>query len=60
MLARERMDEILATHKPLPLTAGEEKDLERILCEARDYYRKRGEISDEEWSQYMSAQEATD
>jgi len=57
MLAQERMGEILATHKPLPLTPGEEEALESILREARDYYRKRGEISDNEWAQYMNALE---
>jgi len=40
--ARERMEEILSTHKVLPLTASQEEDIERILEEARKYYREKG------------------
>lgn len=40
--AKERMEEILATHKPEPLTAKQEEDVERILEEARQYYRGKG------------------
>ena len=40
--AKERMEEILATHKPEPLTPKQEEDVERILEEARQYYRGRG------------------
>lgn len=50
--ARERMEEILATHKPLPLTPSQEENIERILKEAREYYRKKGLISNEEWAVY--------
>jgi trimethylamine--corrinoid protein Co-methyltransferase len=51
--ARERMDEILATHKvDPPLTASEEQAIEDILKEAREFYRKQGKISDEEWEAY--------
>ena len=49
------MDEILATHKPTPLTASQEEDVQRILKEAREYYRKKGMISDEEWTVYMKS-----
>jgi len=42
--ARAKMDEILATHKPDPLTPKQEEDVERILEEAREYYRKKGEM----------------
>jgi trimethylamine--corrinoid protein Co-methyltransferase len=52
-LARERMDKILATHQPAPLTAGQEQAIEDILQEARQFYRDRGTISDDEWSIYM-------
>ena len=52
-LAKERMEEILGTHKPKPLTETEEAALEGILKEAREYYRKKGLISDEEWTGYM-------
>jgi len=39
--AKAKMDEILATHKPDPLTPKQEEDVERILEEAREYYRKK-------------------
>ena len=41
-LAKERMEEILATHKPDPLTDQQEKDVENILKEATEYYKKKG------------------
>jgi trimethylamine--corrinoid protein Co-methyltransferase len=51
--ARERMEEILATHDVLiPLPPGQEKDVKKILNEARKYYREKGLISDEEWEVY--------
>lgn len=40
--AQERIEEILATHKPNPLTSKQEEDVERILEEARQYYTKKG------------------
>jgi trimethylamine--corrinoid protein Co-methyltransferase len=52
-LAKARMEEILATHKPMPLTPAQENDVADILAEAREYYRDRGLISDEEWLDYM-------
>jgi trimethylamine--corrinoid protein Co-methyltransferase len=52
-LAKERMDQILATHKPTPLTADQEQSIEGILQEARQFYRDKNLISDEEWSIYM-------
>jgi trimethylamine--corrinoid protein Co-methyltransferase len=52
-LAQDRMEEILATHKPTPLTPHQEQAIEDILTEARQFYRDRGTISDEEWSTYM-------
>ena len=39
--AKERMEEILATHKPKPLTPSQEEEIERILEEARAYYKKK-------------------
>lgn len=54
-LAQERMEEILATHKPKPLATDQEQAVEDILKEARDYYTKKGLISDEEWADYMKA-----
>jgi trimethylamine--corrinoid protein Co-methyltransferase len=48
------MEEILASHKvSIPLTAVQEADIGRILKEARQYYRGRGMISDEEWAVYQ-------
>ena len=55
--AQERMQEILANHTPEPLSPEQERAIEDILNEARDYYRQRGMISDEEWSVYMQALE---
>jgi trimethylamine--corrinoid protein Co-methyltransferase len=40
--AKERVEQILATHESEPLLPGQEQDLERILEEARVYYRRRG------------------
>jgi trimethylamine--corrinoid protein Co-methyltransferase len=51
--AKERMEEIIETYKPEPLSDSEEEAIEDILEEARKYYRKRGEISDKEWDAYM-------
>lgn len=42
--AKERMTEILASHEPLPLSAEQEADIQRILEDARAFYRKRGEL----------------
>jgi len=54
--AKERMEEILATHKvSMPLTTGQEEDIERILNEARKYYRAKELISDAEWEVYMDS-----
>jgi trimethylamine--corrinoid protein Co-methyltransferase len=40
--AKEIMEEIIATHRPDPLTENQEKDIEMILEDARKYYRKKG------------------
>ena len=40
--ASERMEKILATHKPHPITAEQDKDIDRILEDARQHYRKKG------------------
>ena len=51
--AKERMDEILATHKvSTPLTPSQEEDIGRILNEARKWYKEKGMISNEEWKVY--------
>jgi len=59
-LAKERVEEILATHKPKPLTAREEQIVEDVLKQAREYYKKEGLISDEEWTVYMKTLESAD
>jgi len=53
--ARERMEEILVTHKPTPLTARQEEDVEKILEEARKYYKERELISEEEMATYRES-----
>ena len=40
--ASEQMEKILATHKPHPITAEQDKDIERILEDARQHYRRKG------------------
>jgi trimethylamine:corrinoid methyltransferase-like protein len=52
-LAKERVAEILETHKPIPLTSEQEVAVEDIMKEARNYYKEKGLISDEEWPEYM-------
>jgi len=51
--AKERVEEILATHEPMPLEPAQEQALEDILAEAREFYRGDGTISDADWSEYM-------
>jgi len=44
-LARERMEDLLASHQvSRPLTASQSQEIERILEEARRFYRKRGKL----------------
>jgi trimethylamine--corrinoid protein Co-methyltransferase len=57
-LAKERMEDILATHQPEPLTNEQERAVERMLGDARDHYRAEGMISDEQWATYMETLEA--
>ncbi len=51
--ARDKVAEILSTHTPSPLTDSQEDALEDVLKQARDFYRKRGVISDAEWETYL-------
>ena len=51
--AREKVEEILETHQPIPLTVSEAQAIEDSLKDARTHYRKQGVITDEEWSLYM-------
>ena len=51
--AKDKVQDILATHQPKPLTDSEEEAIEDILTEARSHYRGKGVISDADWSTYM-------
>jgi trimethylamine--corrinoid protein Co-methyltransferase len=51
--ARDRVAEILASHRPMPLTESQEKGIEAALAEARTRYRT--EVPEDEWSRYMEA-----
>lgn len=42
--AKERYEEIIATYKPLALTQEQDKEIDRILKEATEYYKKKGLI----------------
>jgi len=57
--AKERMEEILTTHKATPLTPGQEEDVERILDEARSYYRKKELISEGEMATYRESMKSS-
>ena len=39
--AKKRMEEILSSHKVLPITDSQEKDIEKILEDARKYYKSK-------------------
>jgi trimethylamine--corrinoid protein Co-methyltransferase len=41
-LARERMEQILASHTVQPISPEQDKDIDRILEDARKHYRKKG------------------
>jgi trimethylamine:corrinoid methyltransferase-like protein len=40
--AKERCESLLATHKAIPLTDGQEAEIESILDEDRSHYKKQG------------------
>ncbi len=42
--AKEKYEEILANYKPVPLTPEQDKEIDRILKEATEYYKKKGLI----------------
>lgn len=52
-LAGDRMKKLLETHTAPRLDAGKEQALEDILKDAREYYRRTGRISGEEWNIYQ-------
>ncbi len=53
--AREKVEKILATHTPAPLTPEQEQAIDAVLDEARGYYRDAGLISADQWEPYMQA-----
>lgn len=54
------MDEILVTHKvDPPLTDGQNEDIERIIKEVREYYRKKGLIANQEWEAHKEDLESS-
>jgi hypothetical protein len=56
--AQQKIQEILDQHKIKPLTDREEKVISGIMKEAREYYKKKGLISDEEWTIYLKTLES--
>jgi len=53
-IAKERCEQIRSCHRVSPpLTESQEQDIERIVKEARNFYRKKGLISDIEWENYQ-------
>jgi len=56
--ARERMEDILAHHKPPALPASQEEEIERILEEARTHYAKEGLITADEMETYRRGMNA--
>jgi len=40
--AKERMEHILKNHKPKPISADADKEIDKILIEARKYYKNKG------------------
>jgi len=53
--ARERAEAILATHRPTPLSAEQERAVSEVLDEARECYRASALITAGEWEPYMQA-----
>ena len=51
--AREKMEEIISTHKTEMVSPQQEQAIEDILKDARDHYRKQGLISDADWKVYQ-------
>ncbi len=57
--ARERMDEILTEHEPTPLTSDQEEEVEKVLEEARNYYKEKGLITEEEMAVYRKSMQSS-
>lgn len=54
-LAKERKQDILTNHTHVKLSEDQDKAIEDILDEARQYYKDKGMISEAEWETYMIA-----
>jgi trimethylamine--corrinoid protein Co-methyltransferase len=52
---RSKVEEIVASHKPMPLAAEQQQAIEDVLHEAREYCRERDLITEEEWGPYTAA-----
>ena len=56
--AKERVEEIVSTHKvDPPLTDSQLEDMNKIMMEARKYYKDHGMITDKEWEMYKETLE---
>jgi len=56
--AKERVKEMISTHKvDPPLTDSQLEDMNKIMMEARKYYRNHGMITDKEWEMYKETLE---
>lgn len=58
--AENRMAKILDSHQIPQLPADKEAALEDILKDAREYYRKKGLISEDEWKLYLEDLQSPD
>ena len=56
--ARAKVESILGEHTPVPLTQDQERNVEDVLLEAREYYRANGLLAEDEWGPYMEALES--
>ena len=56
--ARAKVESILGEHAPVPLTHDQERNVEDVLLEAREYYRANGLLAEDEWGPYMEALES--
>ena len=52
-IAEGRMEKLLSEHRVPALEASKEQALEDILNDARNYYHKKGMISEEDWKLYQ-------
>lgn len=54
--AKERMEKIISSHEVTPrLSSEQDEAIEKILNEAREFYKKEGHITEQEWEEYEKA-----